>query len=202
MTSRTTTKGPTAAASVGPNYEPRLGTRKYRKTPRCIYFYYIDPTVSGSIWHYYYADREDEIDPEDMEAEIIKLANNARKPLGNQIPPPDGANFANIVWTRKSYVVFLIDDPDATFTTGNAIAITPESGTNYSFFDAKDFRVPSKISGKTVPVFYCINHMKKDRLNDLEKAKQRFRFTLPPGINIIPAQDNGGTNMGPPVPPP
>jgi len=199
----------------------KLGKRKFRKIPRCIYFYYLGPDGTGSYEtrHYYYTYEDEEIEPEDLPAKIIELARNARLPEDDQSPPPDGADGNYIVWTRKSYLVFLMDVPNAEFDVDNGIEITAKDGSpNYSFFDGIQFKVtlPVHPNGTTnAAVAYCINHMKRDQNgNDLKREAPRFRIKLNTNLEKIGLKDalrklrfrkrvdDQGTNMGPPVPPP
>ena len=190
-------------------YNPKLNTGSYNKIPACIYFYFIEPehkTADGivrDIWHYYYAEYERSIDIEEVEYIVRNLSLNATLPRLDQVPPPDGYGFQNLVWTRKSYIVFFSNDPKFNFKKGGGITFDQPGGFafNYSFFDAWDMDFDFGQGNRTA--VGCINHMKKDESGlDLGRAKRRYHFNLVPDKRPIFFPDSGGTNMGPPVGPP
>ena len=191
-------------------FEERLWKKKrFRKTPWCIYFYYIGKRTNGTkfVRHYYYTNENEELDPEDLPDRIKTLALNARlEDERDQKPPPTGSDLHFVVWTRKSYLVFMIDIEGLNFDPNDPVSITSVSGNpNRSFYDGKmvTITLPTHATGTAAPsVFRCINHMKKGNGAD-QDGKERFKITLNtiPQLSIV-SHDDGGTNMGPPVPPP
>jgi hypothetical protein len=135
-------------------------------------------------------------------------------------PPAIGSFWNDIVWRRRSYVAFVIDEPAFQFRKykdGGGIFFDPSKQNNHSFFDAKDTDVDvstahdgsAKISG-----VYCINHMKGDdqKWDDLgnglppgKTAAQSYKFSLGYEAVTNPGKimtfDPDGTNVGPPPPP-
>ncbi|MEA3030213.1 MAG: hypothetical protein QOG13_1538 [Sphingomonadales bacterium] len=157
------------------------------------------------------------------------LALNAR-PTGSGNPPANGSNFRNIVWNRKSYIGIFIDEGNwalhkfANQDPGVLFITDPKDGKagleNHTFFDAMDLDITMPIfrpkSGaptedqRSAIVF--MNHMKADEAgNDLGGGGtgQFFQFKMFFGVKFADGTDGmtvifdpGGTNMGPPLPPP
>lgn len=228
MTSANGSKGRPGVANPPPPADedvklPKKGTFNFGALPRCMYFYYIGPYLLGEpgydasnprkrkIRHYYHADRDVKIDYDATEQLIIELTHNARKPELNQIPPPDGADLKYLVWTRKSYIAFVVDEPDVDFDYDNPIIFNKDvdgkGERNHTFFDgwSKPVYIPNEngVGGVSRPVVCFINHMKRRGGSDLDYEGQYFHFVLGDGgIWIRQYPDSGGTNMGPPVPPP
>lgn len=194
------------AGSADKPYTPKKHKPKYRKIPHCIYFYYIGDDHAGArpFRRYYYPSVDGEIREEHLSGLIRDLAVNARSD-GND-PPKDGTDGKNIVWTRKGYLVFLIDDPQVVFDS-EGIVFLPGSNNN-TLYDAKNIEVDISDAGdqsRMVSCVYCINHMKRNKAgDDLEYEVKKVPFklrTIPPLVApVVP--DDGGTNLGPPVPPP
>lgn len=167
-------------------------------------------------------------DEASLETLLQTLAENAR-PNGAKNPPQIGSNFVGIEWRRKSYVAIFVDelnwslhkfqneDPGVVFITD------PKEGKtgleNHTFFDALDLEVTMPISrprpgGPTQDqrsAIVFMNHMKADDAgNDLGVGGgQFFQFRMffdvkfadgTAGMTVI--FDPGGTNLGPPAPPP
>ena len=192
-------------------YEDRLTDAAYpdfKAIPHCIFFYYIKKNAGGNYYnvrHYYYPGELDQplATQAAVKAKVEALVANARIPEENQCPPPIGADWEYPVWDRKSYLAIFIDNPNVALLSP-AIEFTQRPATtdtyNYSFFDAWE----DTIDGR--PVIFCINHMKMDAPGtDLNFAAQYYHFDLntnPPLRFSIAFPDSGGTNMGPPVPPP
>lgn len=211
MTKRTAPGAATPLAASNSIFTSKLGQRRFRKTPRCMYFYYIGLDSQGRkvVKHYYYADGDKEIEPEDVERIVTSLAENAIiADEDQQTPPPNGYNWKGMVWTRKSYLAFLLDVPGDDFS-GNVFEVSSATtGENHSFFDGVVFSVtlPSHGNGRTdPPVVCCINHMKKGPGgSDLGRQAERYELKLHRTSHSLGDRepDDGGTNMGPPVPPP
>ena len=207
-----------------PVSDPREYVYRIRKTaapfdevPASIYFYYIGEKVGTNprpVRHYFYIHGRDRIldtpvNPQ-LEEIVRSLARNARSNGNN--PPQFGADWNYMVWNHKSYLVVLIDDPSVQFETGNGIEFNPSNnGTpNHSFFDARNFGVPLIYQGQTrlAPAVCCINHMKRNEDgDDLGDYPEFFHFVLHTSPQLeelrrLDVEDSGGTNMGPPAPPP
>ena len=139
--------------------------------------------------------------------------------------PIIGNDFQNVEWHRKSYVAVFVDEVNwklHRLTSGDPsiVFITePKDGRtgtdNHSFFDAMDLDIEMPIAGtgatdiRSAVVF--INHMKVDEAgNDLQLGDTQFyQFKMffdvafasgAAGMTVI--FDPGGTNEGPPLPPP
>jgi hypothetical protein len=209
-------------------YEKRLtdngGYPEFKKLPHHIYFYYITFGAGGApeIRQYDY-DSSTGIDYGSVPAKISDLANNARN--NGSSPPPSEFDFAALKWNRVSYIAFVMDsanwvlwkrlsDPQRA-----GIVFDPKKQTtvtisdNHSFFDASDLTVPIPNGSGGTDLrsgIYFMNHMKADDAGtDLGSTDINFAFDMYfdvvmngsklPTVFII---DPGGTNMGPPAPPP
>jgi hypothetical protein len=184
----------------------------FKKTPYCIYFYYIgrprDGTQALYIRHYYYT-RDNEIRYEDVEELVRTLARNARKLQDQQDPQPDvQQNLDNIEWTRKSYIVFVRDD-DVGFDGAEPIIFDymNQGIVNHSFFDGwcRDVDLSDSRNGSDTCSALCfINHFKRDQNSDVnpdQRDYMPFRLKYDRG-GILTHPDSGGTNLGPPMSPP
>jgi hypothetical protein len=190
-------------------YKPRRTENGFTDAPCCIYFYYIGQYDSKiKTWpvkHYYFTNGLRPIPYEEVESRVRKLSINARK--GGSDPPQYGADWKYLVWSRKCYIAILIDDPTIKFV-GEALKIDNTKGKpNHALFDGKDVITNSAAPNepqRMVPLFYCINHMKDEYDGNLGETAEYFELvlnsTLPKKARLYP--DSGGTNMGPPVPPP
>ncbi|HYI47886.1 MAG TPA: hypothetical protein VEX35_05410 [Allosphingosinicella sp.] len=200
----------------------------FRYVPYSLYFYYVrlDRDSRLRVDHYFYVDGPPEhpeewkpIPPDRVAAIVAGLAANAR--AGGSNPPPSGANFQDIVWTRKSHLAILIDEEGWALQRradgGTAIAFNRRKGStpNHSFFDARDLEVEiSGGSGGTGrrSAIALINHMKRNSDGEdlLEGEAQPFvfdvyvdvRYSGSPGSAMTVILDPDGTNMGPPLGPP
>lgn len=203
-------------------YQERKHRLPFGKTPYCLYFYYIGPPeIVGpeqdrvrKITHYF-VESDEAIEREDVPEIVRTLALNARKPTKDQSPAPTGYNLQSIKWERKSYISFVIDDDNLRLKRDEAIEFDRENdgAENHSFFDGWDFDI--YVGGKYRQAFCCINHVKRNQAggdlgHDIREGETKipeyFHFrlnTVPPQESLRPRfPDSGGTNMGPPVPPP
>src|SRR4051812_22217117 len=165
-------------------FEERRDRFGFRAVPSCMYFYYIGAPRPGNnigrargdrnypyIRHYYYAVADEAIEYEDLDELVRKLARNARKPEADQYPAPDGTDLSLIVWSRKSYIAFVLDD-GTKFIEDNPIILDPHNTgkTNYSFFDgwcrSVDLSDPRNGSDPCSALCF-MNHMKKNTRSDL-----------------------------------
>jgi hypothetical protein len=207
-------------------YRPMQGQPGFDKVPWSAYFYYVGKAEAGAeerpVTFYQYLSHHGPIASADLKDLITQLALNARRDVAVQNPQPITSVFQ---WKRKSYIIMLVDDPGFAFDKRRAISITlaegPDLGENFSFFDGVDFDdivLPNSNGGTECVTAVCVtNHMKRDAAgNDIGKESQRFSTRLSPPIQFVFARvsemalllgdggfsDDGGTNMGPPVPPP
>jgi hypothetical protein len=183
----------------------------FTDTPCCMYFYYIKSLgrrVDPFIRRYYYVRDNEHIFYEELEDLVRDLTVNARKDADRQDPPPDGDSLDHNVWSRKSYIAFVLDNWNTTFVEDEPILLDHlrEGKINRSFFDGWCRRVdmPPDGSGSNRRSVLCfMNHMKRGAFGDLrrENAFMSFRLNIrPPPFRGYP--DSGGTNMGPPIGPP
>jgi hypothetical protein len=195
------------ATSTSAYDHPRWGT-----SPRTVYYYHLTPVPGPDEFDVkaYYYERESRIGS--IKNVIRKLALNAR--ADDAVPPLCGDSVTSFPWRRKSYIVFLIDSPVLRLVPGDAIQFYTVGGSpeNHTFFDAEDFddidlATPDDPGAPTVSAVCFINHMKRaaDGI-DLDVGEmQHFHFRLnygPRARGRSRFPDSGGTNMGPPVPPP
>jgi hypothetical protein len=203
-------------------YRQRKDAPPFNDVPATIYFYYVGAETPGGpleVKHYFYIHGRDliyDIGPDsDLEERVRALALNARNNGNN--PPQCGADWEYIVWNHKSYFVILLDDPNIQFEPRNALKFKIDVGgaPNHSFFDGRnlDVPLPNRVGGgmRSFSAFCCINHMKRnDDGADLGDNPEYFNFVLntqppPDGSatrSMLDDPGTGGTNMGPPAPPP
>lgn len=215
-------------------YSNVLGTKPYDYTPWTIFFYYIRIDTDGKLRvdHYFYPEGDpakyyetppngwSEIHPNDLPEIVEKLAINARPSTTIKNPPklPDH-NFNNIVWQRRSYIVFFLDEEHWHFHkkgNGNSAIFFnegKESTPNHTFYDGMDLTInmPDGAGGTTPrSAVAMINHMKENEKGDiLYNGSQKFVFDI--YLRVVFAQpdpnrltvilDPGGTNQGPPTQP-
>lgn len=209
-----------AGLLVGTNhsiYKKKHTNSKFKKIPSSIYYYHIGFARDGtrSVRNYYYSAGDDKIHYDEVPDIVRFLALNARK--NDYVPPSHGSNMGD-VWRRKSYLVVLLDHPTMKLNEGGALVVkTNRAGgfPNHTFFDAQDLDIDVSPSGngRTLrSAICCKNHMKRnDAGDDLKKPSggtvdsQKFYFTLyysGPSRLVFDFYDSGGTNNGPPAPPP
>ena len=204
----TSNKNAAAATLSNPAYDKKRGKTKFKKEPHCMYFYYVDPNlpaVGDQIQHYYFTNDNKVIKELDVPNIIARLVRNARSTQDD--PPQCGAGDKYFVWTRKSYIAFVVADSGFSFDSQDAFSFYDNGSPNHTFFDAFDGKMT--IDGQDFAVCYCINHLKRDgNANDIgsETAPVRFRLKGNPlpfvGGRRMRLPDSGGTNQGPGVPPP
>jgi hypothetical protein len=202
-------------------YLPKKGTNGFEGQPACIYFYYIGehPATNPCVREYYQTYGRFELRSREKVEDAVKdLTRNARQPKIEQVPPPCGADWYYRVWTRKSYICIVIDDPCYEFQRPGVVFDGRDNAKpNHTFYDAWNNRLNiPKADGarRECPVVCFINHMQSEYGGDLQQETERFHFDLltEPPLPEIPLADgrmarplypdSGGTNMGPPLGPP
>lgn len=197
---------------------PRPG---YDKVPYVIYFYHVrlEPQGRLQVTHYTKVYQQAVTYPM-LQGAVQNLVDNARN--GGSAPAPDLTdNFANIVWTRKSYVVIFVDEESWTLHRNgdplegvrfNTLLGMP----NHTFFDADDLtvNVQDPVTGVVTQrsAIAIVNHMKRNEAGDdlLQTEAQHFKFEIIFDVKFVDQSDApmivifdpGGTNLGPPIPPP
>jgi len=118
------------------NLDPYLKRRhklKFSQRPWCAYFFYFGPSKDGKrrFERYFYPSLHGPIKRKHLRDLITQLALNARLPYAKQNPQPFDSDAKN-VWTRKSYMIALVDDPtfkfdDKAIKIGERASAWPES---------------------------------------------------------------------------
>jgi hypothetical protein len=182
--------------------------RSSRNSLNCVYLYYR----CGGEWRVYeWHDFYNHID--DPIAQITKLALNAHQkgsdpPCFAVNPKPD-----QMMMRRRGYLVFVVGDKEWAWNpqVKTEIVVVKTDSTSYPCPTAKSFdkHISFEIAtsvGKLLVIF-CENSMQS--LNDHAKTDlgpfepEDFIFKLPFQEKASGREpDAGGTNMGPPVPPP
>jgi hypothetical protein len=171
----------------------------------CIYFYYIryDGGQGSSMNVYYDFDKHE---PIKSKADLVKrataLAENAMK--GDFAPPPCGHSFAAVPWRRKSYLVFLLDDPVLNFPGKEALSLEFQDSqaetVNHSFFNADKWDITAM--GRQVTVLSCVDLMQhKSGRPMMDGEVETYTVDLSLSHNRT-VRGDGGTNQGGPIPPP
>lgn len=212
-------KGSKAVPSLLANsaYNNKLGGLYFRKVPHTVYFYYVTLSNLETTRHYFYSSGDRKIYKSEIPEIVRALGRNVTKKY--EAPPFHREGFANdcktMTWRRKSYFVLLLDKPYAAahFADKNGVAFNSDytNKDNYSFFDAENLEIDlsDNEDGSDIrSAFVCINHMKGHGTTiDVGQAEQCYKFSLnlegtDTKLRGYRAPDSGGTNMGPPVPPP
>jgi hypothetical protein len=206
-----------AGGVQGDPYTIRATSSPFDVIPRTVYFYYINP-ASREVKHYVFISTTADITKAVLNDLIKNFVDNARGTPNPRLPLPQyGADWQYVVWMHKSYFVAFVDDPTYRPIPGGAFEVT-QPAMNFSFSDAweEPVTLPHLSTGQLTQfkAICCINHMKGDfGGSDLGSVMQHVDFelnTTPTLPNHVPphcAADlaypgTGGTNMGPPVPPP
>jgi hypothetical protein len=151
------------------------------------------------------------------------LVENARKPLAQQTHKPTGDPINRIRFKERSFLAFCFDhegwdfpvdrmgDEDSTELPAVYFTEGGQWTKNHSFFDGRTAQLTIASSTVPLPVFYMVNHSKRnDNGDDLQDGEpQHIKFNI---VVKIPLKgttekltvifDPGGTNLGPPTPPP
>lgn len=181
--------------------------------PHQIYLYYItnpyelpDPNPLLFIKDYGRPIHNDSV----MKSLVKKMVHRICDPDDNYIHDSEGFN--NKKWTMRTYIVIVIDSRGWKFREDAGIIFDPtdDKTPNHTFFDGFDFDVDVDIgplSPRKASAAGFINYMAADEYGNplARNEEQVFKFWLIPSN---PAKsrsdpvDPGGTNLGPPVPPP
>jgi hypothetical protein len=185
-------------------------------SPRTVYYYHLTPVEDERLFEVkaYYYERESRIGS--IKNVIRQLALNAR--ACDAVPPQCGKAFDTFKWRRKSYIAILIDSTTVQFDKDDAVTFYQKDGSfeNHTFFDGDDFddinlATAEDREDRIVTAVYFINHMKRapDGIDLYVNENQLFHFKINYHLVGQAAEaepdrfpDSGGTNMGPPVPPP
>jgi hypothetical protein len=198
--------GPPAAALTGLVGKYNSPSPWANIHPYTIYFYYAAPAASGSgfdVSTYMWCENAP-ILPGDLPRHIAHLTSNARS--GGSYPPRIGGEMGDVPWARVSYLV-AVQEGAAGFDAGDAVEIWRDDGStnghpNHCFFDGGDGVIP--VAGQAnIAALWTVNYMRNKSGKKIPKGKLhnfKFRFNPRRGRPLYP--DSGGTNMGPPVPPP
>jgi hypothetical protein len=142
----------------------------------------------------------------DVDACMMALAKNALDHGDN--PRPYTRDFKYFVMNRVSYVFVVvhgakIDISDAKIFEGKDKNNTINDGTHTFLYQG--YKEIDLGDGRDLDVVYYVNSMTayagKKRLKAKEWEDFRLKLKLHGGREIL-GDDSGGTNMGPPVPPP
>jgi hypothetical protein len=122
---------------------------------------------------------------------------------------PEGEHFESFEWTRKSFIVILLTHEGWYFPQGDAIVFDETKGQgNHTFFNAFHPRVSVRTSGgeRVIPALCFTNWMVDAygrNLHDNQREEFHYILFASQGVRAVEAAiDPGGTNLGPPVPPP
>lgn len=204
-------------------YEQRLTAEppvpRYDLVPHTVYFYYVRLDTDGRLTVKHYTRSSPAPIPHGSLQQVVQeMVDNVRN--GDTAWASDGKNFADIKWTRKSYIAFFIDESNWDLHKngspyGGVRFVAPHTS-NHTFFDAVDLkatvvnRTTGVISQRSAIAF--VNHMKRNEagddlvLGDIQKFKFEIIFDVKfadlSTAPLIAIFDPEGTNLGPPVSPP
>lgn len=189
-------------------FDKRLGLyTQFRLKPMCLYFVYLTKGSDGkdACRQYIYVKgridnplRWEQFDAKEAATAVAAAVANGEE-LDGLYPLP-GTDPNQLWFYRLSYIAFLSDQDGWVFPdNGSAFEALPGYN-NFTFFDAEVLSVPA--SGKTLSVLLMINFMKFDDygswIGDDQPGYFKFLLHSTDGRTIDP----GGTNVGPPEPPP
>lgn len=200
-----------------PNRGPGRGVyspSNYGTKPCSIYFYYLVPGRNGDLTATasFFENGVVEITYQHLKERAAILVGQVRQ--GHITHAPDPCEDIEICWRRRSWLLYVLGDPALQFVQ-NPMRFETEAGTNlaynHAFMDGREFPVDLD-SGERLSATACINHMyANEHQDDLEVLGDYQEFDIRLSYNRMrggwiasgPLEyDSGGTNMGPPVPPP
>ncbi|HYI40054.1 MAG TPA: hypothetical protein VE053_07025 [Allosphingosinicella sp.] len=204
-------------------YEQRMTAQppvpNYDLEPYTVYFYYIRLDTDGRLTVKHYTRPSATAIPHASLQQVVQeMVDNVRN--GDNAWASDGRNFANILWTRKSYIAFFIDEDNWDLNKNGSpyggVRFIASPTPNHSFYDAVDLKATvvnrrsGVISQRSAIAF--VNHMKRnDQGDDLVLGdRQTFKFEMIFDVKfadlstapLVVIFDPEGTNLGPPVSPP
>jgi hypothetical protein len=175
-----------------------------------IYFYHVKITGGGALdVTAYHHCQYSPLNRQTLVLAVTEMARNAR--TKDFAWPPCGKGFNAIPRRRKGYFAVVLDDPAEKLAEDGAIAFYDGSGkpSRHNFSDAFNFEVdvgPPGSPGGRLSAVVCLNRMKSKKSDgDLAKGEaEDFQLELFYGSKKRrgPPYEDGGTNQGPPVPPP
>jgi hypothetical protein len=196
-------RGPNRNVHDSSNYDTR---------PHSVYFYYLARTAGGSLAATpgFFDNGNAELTYRELKDRAALLVAAARN--GELRPPPDDCESPYPCWTRRSWLLYVLGDPGLRFRH-NAMVVRPAPpgrAYNHAFFDGREF--PVTAGADRLSATACINHLyaneHRDDLavpGDYQDFAIRLYYQPVSGVRVTdpPLEfDSGGTNMGPPVPPP
>ncbi len=142
---------------------------------------------------------------------LAERVNEAAQKIFNGEIEPDGDSFESFEWQRKSFVVILLTDPETPwrFPKGKSIVFDEGLGEgNHTFFNAFHPKVSvTTFAGEKPIQALCFKNWMVDSYGRPlgDGLRENFHYWLFPvggGRAVMAAIDPGGTNLGPPMPPP
>ena len=139
---------------------------------------------------------------------VDRINEHAQDIFDNRIQPA-GHSFESFIWRRKSFIVILLTASGWSFPEGESNVFDDTKGPgNHTFFNAfhPDVTVRTNGADRVIPALCFTNWMVDAYGRNLhDNQREEFHYILYPtrGVRAIKAEiDPGGTNLGPPVPPP
>jgi hypothetical protein len=184
---------PKSGKKAGSTGSSRTTVANNLTTP-IFYVYYLritnDPETHTEV---YCVDLGTPVPPGQAEGVIKNLAGDIEAGAYRQC----GWKIGDVRWRRRSYMVFLLEDPNETLTT---VTFSP----GHAFQGGKTIAAFTSPNGKRITGFYCTNHMKKGDGSDVDARGEAIRVhavhtAAPPPIVHFLTHEDTGTNMGPPI---
>jgi hypothetical protein len=182
--------------------------------PVSIYLYYIQLQPRVERAYYYFDFYEKPFTEAELMDELTELVANAFH--NGTTPPSIGSTLSDLKWRRKGHVVIAVDaggayvDPGTPLTLKGKATRGDNDGT-HTFGGVKYAKVSVHIDAantKEIEIIYSYNDMQSYGASPprdlIEGETETFELTVTPksGPVALWVPDSGGTNMGPPVPPP
>lgn len=183
-----------------PPTNPAYSRRDPGLQVHCMYFYRLtdspDPKQNVQA---YFVDFGRAIDRNIIGQEIAE----AKKKIDDGEVTIGGYALGDLRWRRRSYLVFLYEEPGGILRGGDAVTFKDMTGGDlHPFADGEDIKIG------TTPCFYCLNHMAYRGGNQPIPPRTSEQFTL----HVQHMRKGGrkferrghsdtGTNTGPPLQP-
>ena len=178
--------------------------------PQMIYLYcwdHVDPQPDAQQYARAFKLNQDR--PIHNRQVLVDRINEHAQDIFDERIEQDGDRFESFFWRRKSFIVVLLTDEAWAFPEGESIVFDEARGRgNHTFFNAfhPNVRVRTESGRRVIPALCFTNWMVDGYGRNLhDKQREDFHY------NLYPVQDEraleteidpGGTNLGPPVPPP